>query len=107
VNQSLDPDLLWIQYSHLAEGGFGRVMWESEFKEVIKRITKFEVNDHLIWAMACTTIKEGHTLGHDQKTPVLGVENATNVLKSFSRALERQASSTTHSTEQETPGQKE
>jgi len=26
----------WIQYSHLAEGGLGRVMWESDFKELLK-----------------------------------------------------------------------
>ena len=39
---------LWIQYSRLAEGGFGRVMWEQDFKEArnadAKRITQLEAD---------------------------------------------------------------
>lgn len=32
------PAELWIQYAHLAEGGFGRVMWEADFMELMKRL---------------------------------------------------------------------
>lgn len=32
----LPVDELWIQYAHLADGGFGRVMWESDFQDFVR-----------------------------------------------------------------------